>query len=111
MARDATKQAANDAGFIDKLLVEMDQRERQKRAFVKAVCRSLKSSGIYSLRNSFPNHGRTVIHRSTRPHVVWQVTFLDDAGPVGHSDQQTMQDAAERAWEDAHPTERAKYSA
>jgi hypothetical protein len=92
-------------------MAELEQRERAKRAFVSSVRFGLERDAIYELRNSFPNNGRTVIHRSTRPGVVWQVTWLDDAGPVGHSDQQTIEGAAKRAWEDAHPVERARFGA
>jgi len=73
---------------------------RATAAFRREVRRAMKAKGAYEIRNAFPSNGRTILHKSTYPGVAYQVSWLDDDGPVGHAEAQGLDDAIDRVWED-----------
>ena len=60
---------------------------------------AVAGDGAFETPNGFPRGGRSIVHRSTQG-ARWQLTWIDDDGPVGHTEPPSLSAAAERVWED-----------
>ena len=93
--------------------VEADELRAKERfaAFRRAVKERMRSKGAFEVDSQFERQaGKIIIHKSTRPGIAYQVTQIDNRGPVGHADAKSLDDAILRAWDDVHPREKAKYA-
>jgi len=88
---------------------ERAARKKALNAFTREVKKVMRSKGVYEVRNAFPNGGKTILHKSTRPGVAYQVTWIDNRGPSGHSDQKTLDSAIKRVWEDVHASVKRRF--
>lgn len=100
----------DDEKWWQEYLQQQEARKKQMAAFGRAVKKAMRSKGAFEVRSQFEHQGgKIIIHKSTRPGVAYQVTFIDRRGPSGHSDARSLDAAIKRAWEDVHPKEKAKY--
>lgn len=94
----------------------IDMVHEQKRIGVprvrEAIDQALARGEVFCTPNGFANNGYTIVHRSTKrkPGVPYQLTWMDDAGPVGDTEPKTTHAAAERVWEDLTGEQKAHWS-
>ncbi len=101
----------DDDNWLEEFEREERQRAEQFERFKKHVKRAMDKDGAFEIRSQFEHWGGSIIlHKSTRPGVAYQVTFVDRLGPSGHSDAPSLDAAIKRAWEDVHPKEKKKFA-